>query len=68
MLSGSHLSRCTGRQISKTNSGHLNVKGWEFTIGWRDQLKTSLIMLISISEILKSKLEELTEQTDMEQE
>ena len=28
-----------GGKAPKTNSGHLNVKGWEFTIGWRDQIK-----------------------------
>ena len=28
-----------GGKSPKTNSGHLNVKGWEFTIGWRDQIK-----------------------------
>lgn len=28
-----------GASAPKTNSGHLNVKGWELTIGWRDQIK-----------------------------
>lgn len=28
-----------GARPPKTNSGHLNVKGWEFTIGWRDKIK-----------------------------
>lgn len=28
-----------GGEAPKTNNGHLNVKGWEFTIGWRDQIK-----------------------------
>ena len=28
-----------GGTAPKTNSGHLNVKGWEFTIGWRDRVK-----------------------------
>lgn len=28
-----------GGSAPKTNSGHLNVKGWEFMIGWKDQKK-----------------------------
>lgn len=28
-----------GAKPPKTNNGHLNVKGWEFTIGWRDKIK-----------------------------
>lgn len=28
-----------GGTAPKTNSGHLNVKGWEFVIGWKDQKK-----------------------------
>ena len=28
-----------GGKAPKTNSGHLNVKGWEFNLGWRDQIK-----------------------------
>lgn len=27
-----------GGTAPKTNSGHLNVKGWEFEIGWKDQV------------------------------
>lgn len=28
-----------GAKPPKTNNGHLNVKGWEFIIGWRDKIK-----------------------------
>lgn len=35
----SHIRVFLGGKAPKTNSGHLNVKGWEFTIGWRDQIK-----------------------------
>lgn len=28
-----------GGSAPKTNSGHLNVKGWELTVGWNDQIK-----------------------------
>ena len=28
-----------GGKAPKTNSGHLNVKGWEFSLGWQDQIK-----------------------------
>ncbi len=27
-----------GGSAPKTNSGHLSVKGWEFTLGWRDRV------------------------------
>ena len=39
MLSQVTYPGVLGGAAPKTNSGHLNVKGWEFTIGWRDQIK-----------------------------
>ncbi|GFH85473.1 SusC/RagA family TonB-linked outer membrane protein [Bacteroides acidifaciens] len=39
MLSNVIFPGVLGGNAPKTNSGHLNVKGWEFTIGWRDQIK-----------------------------
>ena len=39
MLSQVTYPGVLGGKAPKTNSGHLNVKGWEFTIGWRDQIK-----------------------------
>jgi TonB-linked SusC/RagA family outer membrane protein len=40
MLSEVAFPGVLGGKAPKTNSGHLNVKGWEFTIGWRDQIKS----------------------------
>lgn len=39
MLSQVSYPQVLGGTAPKTNSGHLNVKGWELTIGWRDNLK-----------------------------
>lgn len=39
MLSPVTYPAVLGGTAPKTNSGHLNVKGWEFTIGWKDQFK-----------------------------
>lgn len=39
MLSPVTYPAVLGGKAPKTNSGHLNVKGWEFTLGWRDTLK-----------------------------
>ena len=39
MLTNVTYPSLLGGTAPKTNSGHLNVKGWEFTIGWRDHIK-----------------------------
>lgn len=39
MLSQVTYPGVLGGKAPKTNSGHLNVKGWELTVGWRDQIK-----------------------------
>ncbi|EKJ91529.1 TonB-dependent receptor P39 [Bacteroides finegoldii] len=39
MLSNVTYPGVLGGTAPKTNSGHLNVKGWEITVGWRDQVK-----------------------------
>ena len=60
MLSEVTYPGVLGGKSPKTNSGHLNVKGWEFTIGWRDQIKDfSYYANFNIGDT-KSKLEELT--------
>lgn len=38
MLTNVTYPSLLGGTAPKTNSGHLNVKGWEFTIGWRDHI------------------------------
>lgn len=39
MLSQVNYPSVLGGKAPKTNSGHLNVKGWEVNVGWRDQIK-----------------------------
>lgn len=38
MLTNVTYPSLLGGTAPKTNSGHLNVKGWELTIGWRDHI------------------------------
>lgn len=59
MLSQVTLPGVLGGKAPKTNSGHLSVKGWEFTIGWRDQIKDfSYYANFNIGDT-KSKLKEV---------
>lgn len=39
MLSNVTYPSLLGGRPPKTNSGHLNVKGWELTVGWKDNFK-----------------------------
>ena len=39
MLSKVSYPAVLGGEAPKTNSGHLNVKGWEVSVGWRDTRK-----------------------------
>lgn len=39
MLSQVSYPAVLGGNAPKTNSGHLNVKGWEVSLGWRDAVK-----------------------------
>lgn len=39
MLSDVTYAGVLGGTPKKTNSGHLNVKGWELNVGWRDKVK-----------------------------
>lgn len=39
MLTNVTYPSLLGGTAPKTNSGHLNVKGWEVQLGWRDQFK-----------------------------
>ena len=39
MLSNVTYPSLLGGTAPKTNSGHLSVKGWELTVGWRDNWK-----------------------------
>lgn len=39
MLSQVSYPAVLGGNAPKTNSGHLNVKGWEVNLGWRDTMK-----------------------------
>ena len=43
MLSQVTYPSLLGGTPPKTNSGHLSVKGWELTLGWRDSWKVSPI-------------------------
>lgn len=39
MLSQVSYPQVLGGTAPKTNSGHLNIKGWELSIGWQDKIK-----------------------------
>lgn len=59
MLSQVSYPQVLGGNAPKTNSGHLNVKGWEFVIGWRDKVqKVSYFVNFNIGDT-KSMLKEL---------
>lgn len=59
MLSQVSYPSVLGGTAPKTNSGHLNVKGWEVSLGWRDNLKDfSYFVNFNISDT-KTKLKNL---------
>lgn len=59
MLSQVNYPAVLGGKAPKTNSGHLNVKGWEINIGWRDNVKEfSYFVNFNISDT-KTKLKNL---------
>ena len=39
MLSEVTYPSVLGASAPKSNTGHLNVKGWELSVGWRDQIR-----------------------------
>ena len=59
MLSNVTYPSLLGGTAPKTNSGHLSVKGWELTVGWRDNWKDlSYYVNFNVSDT-KSMLKEL---------
>ena len=59
MLSQVTYPSILGGTPPKTNSGHLNVKGWELTVGWRDNFKDfSYFVNFNVSDT-KSMLKDL---------
>ena len=59
MLSQVNYPTVLGGKAPKTNSGHLNVKGWEISLGWRDNVKEfSYFLNFNISDS-KTKLENM---------
>lgn len=59
MLSQVTYPDVLGGEAPKTNSGHLSVKGWEITVGWRDRIKDfSYFVNFNVSDT-KSMLKDL---------